>query len=406
MKIVLAYSGGLDTSVALKWLKEEYNAEVIAFCADIGQREDLSAIEAKAYATGATSVVVEDLQEEFLKNYCIKALQAGAVYEDRYLLAAPLGRPLIAKRMVELARSECADAVAHGATGKGNDQVRFYTSIVALDPSIPVLAPVTEWAMKSRSEEIDYARSRQIPLSLTEDRPYSIDTNIWGSSIECGPLDDISQRPPEDVYQLTSAPERTPDKPVTVSVEFYQGVPVAFNGRMCPLIDIVRELNELGGTHGVGRIDILENRLVGIKTRGVYESPAGTVLHAAHRELENLVLDRDTLHLKADLARKYSELVYYGLWFSPLRQALDSFVSVTQMRVTGLVELQLYKGGVTAVSRRSQNAMYDLAFSTYEQGDSFDHASGKGFAYIWSMPIRVAHRAGVRFSGKCSREGD
>ena len=404
MRIVLAYSGGLDTSVALKWLKERYDAEVIAFCADIGQSDDLRQIEAKAYATGAAQVFVEDMREEFLVDFCFPALRAGAAYENQYLLAAPLGRPLIAKRMVEIAHSEGASAVAHGATGKGNDQVRFYSTVVALDPTLQILSPLMDWEMKSRDDEIAYAAKHNIPVSITQAKPYSIDTNIWGSSIECGPLDDLTLPPAEDVYQLTLPPEQAPDEPITVKIEFEQGTPVSLDGDRCGVVELVRRLNELGSAHAVGRIDILENRVVGIKTRGVYESPAATILHVGHREIENLVLDRDTLHFKAMVAQKYSELVYYGLWFSPLREALDAFIGHTQERVTGQVELRLFKSGVSVVSRRSPHSMYDLSFSTYERGDIFDHSSGKGFAYIWSMPLRLAYQA-ARAQAALAAEG-
>jgi argininosuccinate synthase len=404
MRIVLAYSGGLDTSVALRWLKERYDAEIIAFCADIGQSEDLRQIEAKAYATGAAKVFLEDMREEFLVDFCFPALRAGAAYENQYLLAAPLGRPLIAKRMVEIARAEDANAVAHGATGKGNDQVRFYSSVIALDPDMQVLSPVIDWEMKSRAEEIAYAIEHDIPVPVSQAKPYSIDTNIWGSSIECGPLDDIALSPPEDVYQLTVSPEKAPDEPINLVLEFEQGTPTSLDGERCGAVELITRLNELGGAHAVGRIDILENRVVGIKTRGIYESPAATILHVAHREIENLVLDRDTLHFKAMIAQKYSELVYYGLWFSPLREALEAFIAETQKRVTGNIELRLYKSGINVVSRSSPNSMYDLDFSTYEHGDIFDHSSGKGFSYVWSMPLRLAYQAATG-SSRTPRKG-
>lgn len=396
MKIILAYSGGLDTSVALKWLGEKYKAEVIAYCANIGQADDLSMIEKKALSTGASKVLIEDLREEFLENFCFKALQANAAYEGKYLLAAPMGRPLIAKRMVEIAEQEGADAVAHGATGKGNDQVRFYSSVVALNPNIEVLAPVIDWEMKSREAEIEYAKKHSIPISVTQEKPYSIDTNIWGSSIECGLLDDITLPPPEEIYQMTAAPETASDIAEIINIEFQKGRPVALNDKKLGAVELVQELNTIGGKHGIGRIDILENRVVGIKTRGIYESPAGTILHFAHRELESLVLDRDTLHYKEIIGWEYSKFIYYGNWFSPLREAFDAFIDYTQEYVTGEITLKLYKGQLAVVSRKSSGAMYYLALSTYDQSDTFDHSSGKGFSYIWSMPLRIANFAKMK----------
>jgi len=390
MKIVLAYSGGLDTSVALKWLQDRYSAEVIAFCANIGQFEDMGQIEEKAWKTGASKVYVEDLRHEFILEYAFRALRAHAAYEGKYLLAAPLGRPLIAKRMVEIALAEGADAVAHGATGKGNDQVRFYSSIVALAANLPVIAPVIEWEMRSRADEIAYARQHGIAIPLSDDKLYSIDTNIWGTSIECGPLDDLSLAPAAEVYQITTPPAKAPETSEDVTIGFDEGVPTSLNGRICDPLELVETLNELAGRHGIGRIDILENRLVGIKTRGVYESPAGTVLHMAHRELENLVLDRDTLHFKEMISQKYSELVYYGLWFSRLRRSLDAFIDGDQKRVTGEVSLRLYKGTATVLSRESCLGMYNPSLSTYDAHNTFEQSAGRGFCYIWSMPQRVA----------------
>ena len=394
MKIVIAYSGGLDTSVALRWLREKYNAEIIAFCANLGQFEDLNELEQKALSTGASKVYVENHQSTFLSDYCFKALQAGAAYERQYLLAAPLGRPLIAKRMVEIAHAENAEAVAHGASGKGNDQVRFYSSVIALDPSLRVLAPLIEWDMKSREEEIDYARQYKIPLpEINENSPYSVDTNIWGSSIECGPLDDLGNRPHQDVYQITVDPENAPSQSEVVEIGFKRGIPVSLNKQMMNSVELVQALNKIGGKHGVGRIDILENRVVGIKTRGVYESPGGILLHSAHRELQSLVLDRDTLHFKEGVSQKYSDLIYNGLWFSPLREMLDSFVEQTQHNVTGQIALRLYKGHISIESRNSNFALYDDSLSTYESTDEFHHLSGEGFAYVWSLPLRIAHIA-------------
>jgi len=389
MKIVLAYSGGLDTSVALKWLADTYKAEVIAFCADIGQKEDLKAIEEKARHTGAFKVLVENLQEYFLTEYVFRALAAGAKYEGEYLLAAPLSRPLIAEQVIKIALAENADAVAHGATGKGNDQVRFYSSFVALAPDLRVIAPVIDWEMKSRDDEIRYALAHGIPVAAASGPDYSIDTNIWGSSIECGPLDDPAQPPPEDVYQVTRSPLVDGLLPEEVTIGFRYGRPVSLDGIQLEPVALVRRLNQLASNHGVGRIDIIENRVVGIKTRGIYECPAGTVLHLAHRELEKLVLDRDTFHTKCVLADRYATLVYDGLWFSPLRYALDEFVDYTQQRVTGEIAIRLYRGQATVRSRRSPFALYSDALSTYGAGDVFDHAAGRGFAYVKGLPLRL-----------------
>lgn len=389
MKIILAYSGGLDTSVALRWLQDHYSAEVIAFCADIGQLESLDNIREQAKNCGATKVYLEDLRGEYLKDFVFKALKANAAYEGRYLLAAPLGRPLIAKRLVEIAHLENADAVAHGATGKGNDQVRFYSSIVAHDPNLRIIAPVLEWEMKSREEEIEYAKKHNIPVAVSTSNPYSIDTNIWGTSIECGILDDFTTPPPDEVYLMTKAPLQAPEVPIEINIGFEQGIPIFLDGEFLHPLEMVLKLNELGAEHGVGRIDILENRLVGIKTRGIYESPAGVILHTAHRELEDLVLDRDTLHHKAFISQRYSELVYYGLWYSYLREAFDAFIEFTQTRVSGNIRLRLYKGSVIVLGRESKFALYDYGLSTYDIQDNFDHAAGQGFSYIWSMPLRV-----------------
>ncbi|MBN3950380.1 MAG: argininosuccinate synthase [Nostoc sp. NMS7] len=396
MKIVLAYSGGLDTSVALKWLQDRYSAEVIAFCANMGQFELLEAIEAKAQKIGASKVYLEDLREEYLGEYAFKALKANAAYEDNYLLAAPLGRPLIAKRLVEIAHQEKADAVAHGATGKGNDQVRFYSSITALDPTLRIIAPVIEWEMKSRNDEIEYAEKHNIDISISVDKPYSIDTNLWGTSIECGTLDDIKSSPPDAIYQITTSPLLAPNEPCDIAIGFAQGIPISLNDQSLAPVELITQLNEIGSKHGVGRIDILENRVVGIKTRGVYESPAGAILHYAHKELEKLVLDRDLLHYKAQVAQTYSKLVYYGLWFSPLRKALDAFIDDTQSRVTGSITLRLYKGNIIILSRDSQYAMYDYSLSTYDVEDQFEHQAGQGFSYIWSMPLRVKAKTDIK----------
>ncbi len=389
MKIVLAYSGGLDTSVALKWLQKRYSAEIIAFCANIGQVESLDDVRKRAEKIGAAKIYLEDLREEFICEYAFKGLAANAAYEEKYLLAAPLSRYLISKRLVEIAHAEGADAVAHGATGKGNDQVRFYSSITALDPSLKIITPLTEWEMKSRNEEIRYAENNGIDLSVSSSKPYSIDTNIWGTSIECGILDDVRAKPPEGVFQITSSSLAAPEVPYEVAIGFEKGVPVSVNGETLSPVDIVLLLNDVGSKIGIGRIDIIENRVVGIKTRGIYESPAATILHTAHKELESLVLDRELLHYKAQISAKYSEMIYSGLWFSPLKQAFDQFFGFTQANVTGIIHLELYKGNIVVTGRDSAFEMYKNSFSTYEENDEFDHKSGVGFAYVWSMPLRI-----------------
>lgn len=387
MKIVLAYSGGLDTSVALHWLRDRYDAEVIAFCADIGQLESVPDVRDRALRTGASAVHAEPLTDRFLADFALPALQAHARYENKYLLAAPLSRPLIAQRMVELAHEVGADAVAHGATGKGNDQVRFFTSVTALDPTLKVLAPVIDWELGSRDDELAYADKHGIPVPVGKEMPYSIDTNVWGTSIECGELDDITLPPPVEAWQLTRDPRDAPDEPARVRIGFVEGVPVSLDGVELRLADLVRRLNDLAAPHGIGRIDITESRIVGFKTRGIYEAPAATVLMTAHAELESLVLDRETLHQKQGLALRYAELVYYGYWFSDLRRALDAFVATLQPAVTGEVVLDLYKGGCTVVSRESPYSRYNRGLATYEAGDEFDHRAGAAFAYVWSLPL-------------------
>ncbi|GAA4196059.1 argininosuccinate synthase [Streptosporangium oxazolinicum] len=392
MKIVLAYSGGLDTSVALHWLKRRHNAEIIAFCADIGQLESLETVRERALRTGASKVYVEPLTDRYLRDFALPALRAHARYENKYLLAAPLSRPLIAQRMVEIARAEGADAVAHGATGKGNDQVRFFTSVTALDPGLRVLAPVIDWELTTRETELAYAREHGIEVSVSKENPYSIDTNIWGTSIECGELDDIDRPPPGHAWQLTADPKTAPDRAERVTVGFEAGVPVSLDGDKLEPADLVSRLTAIAARHGVGRIDIVESRIVGFKTRGIYEAPAATVLMAAHEELEAIVLDRETLHHKQGLARRYAELAYYGYWFSDLRRALDGFVSTLQPRVTGEVTVELYKGTCVIVGRRSPNSRYSDSLATYEAGDTFDHRAGAGFAYVWSLPLRGSPR--------------
>jgi len=391
-KVVLAYSGGLDTSVIIRWLIDNYGCEVIAFSADVGQQEDMEEVRKKALATGASKVHIYDLKEEFLRDYCFKALKAQALYEGKYPLGTALNRPIISKYLVEVAEKEGADAVAHGATGKGNDQVRFEVSVMALNPDIKCLAPVREWEFKSREEEIEYAQKHGIPVPVTKDKPYSIDLNIWSISIECGILEDPWEEPPEDAYLITKSPQEAPGEPLYLEIGFEGGEPVSLNGEKMDPVSLMSKLNEVGGQCGVGRVDMVENRLVGIKSREVYEAPGATILYAAHRELEHLCLDRETFRFKEYLAVKYAELVYYGLWFSPLREAMDAFINKTQERLTGTVRVKLYKGQCIPVGRQSPHSLYDYELATYDAADAFEHRAGEGFCKIWGLPLSVVAR--------------
>ncbi|MGY4707623.1 argininosuccinate synthase [Candidatus Bipolaricaulota sp. J31] len=389
-KVVLAYSGGLDTSVILHWLKETYGCEVITFTADLGQGEDLAGIKEKALATGASKAYVMDLREEFVTDYIFPTLKAGAVYEGLYLLGTAMARPLIAKYLVEIAHKEGADAVAHGCTGKGNDQVRFEVSVKALDPDLAVIAPWREWSLRSREDEIAYAMSHGIPLDgATEGSIYSRDGNLWHLSHEGGPLEDPWWEPEEGLFLLTTSPTAAPEEPEYLTLEFEAGVPVALNGEALHPVELLTALNELGGKHGVGRVDMVENRLVGMKSRGVYETPGGTILHLAHQALEHLCLDRETLHYKELVAHKYAELVYYGLWFSPLREALDAFVDVTQKTVTGTVRVKLYKGSCTVVGRKSPYGLYREDFATFGADEVYDQKDAAGFINLFGLPLRI-----------------
>lgn len=392
-KVVLAYSGGLDTSVMIRWLIENYGCEVVAFAADLGQGEDLKPLREKAIRTGASKIVIKDVKKEFVDEYVLPAIKANVLYEGKYPLATALGRPLIAKWLIEIAKQEKADAIAHGCTGKGNDQVRFELTAYALAPDIKVLVPVREWEMKTREEEIEYAKRHNIPVSATKKKPYSIDANLYGRSIECGVLEDPWVTPPEDAFQTTASPLKAPSQPATIKIGFERGNPVRLNGRNASPIEIIQELTAIGNQHGVGRIDLVENRLVGIKSREVYEAPAGTILITAHRELESITLDRETAHFKETIVPRYAELIYYGLWFSPLRKALAAFVDATQEHVTGEVRLQLYKGTCTPVGRRSPFSLYDKSLATYEAGDMFDQSAAKGFIEIYGLPTKVLAQA-------------
>jgi len=389
-KVVLAYSGGLDTSVILHWLKSTHGCEVITFTADLGQGEDLSGIEEKALKTGASKAYVLDLREEFVTDYIFPTLKAGAVYEGLYLLGTAMARPLIAKYLVEIAHREGADAVAHGCTGKGNDQVRFEVSVKALDPNLQVIAPWREWNLRSREDEIAYAKAHGIPLEgISGESIYSRDGNLWHLSHEGGPLEDPWWEPDEELFLLTTAPAAAPGDPEYLTLDFEHGVPVALNGEKLSPVALIARLNALAGKHGVGRVDMVENRLVGMKSRGVYETPAGTVLYLAHQALEHLCLDRETLHYKELVAHKYAELVYYGLWFSPLREALDAFVDATQRTVTGTVRLKLYKGSCTVVGRKSPYSLYREDFATFGADAVYDQREAAGFISLFGLPLRI-----------------
>ncbi|GAB6098705.1 argininosuccinate synthase [Halanaerocella petrolearia] len=388
-KVVMAYSGGLDTSVAIKWLQDKYDVEVVTYSADVGQNEPLEPVKKKALETGAVEAYVDDLKEEFLTEYAFKGLKAGAIYEDKYPLTTAYSRPLIAKKMIEVAKKEGADAVAHGCTGKGNDQVRFDVSFQALSPGIEIVAPLREWEFGSRAEQIEYAQEKGIPVGATKESPYSIDRNMLGVSIECGVLEDPACEPPAEVYQITTAPENAPDKAEYVEIDFAKGEPVALNGEELDSVSLVNKLNEIATKHGVGRIDMVENRLVGIKSREIYEVPAYTVLLKAHSELEDLVLDRETAHYKQSIADKYAELVYYGQWFSPLKKALDAFVDQTQQYVNGTVKVKLYKGSCKVVGRESDDSLYQENLATYEKSDTFSHEAAEGFIELFGLPLKV-----------------
>lgn len=391
-KIVLAYSGGLDTSVSIKWLEEKYGAEIITFTADLGQKEDWAQIKEKALNTGAKKAHIMDLKNEFLTNYAFKGLKANALYEGKYPLATALARPLIAKKMVEVAREEGADALAHGCTGKGNDQVRFEVSFKALAPELEIIAPLRDWGFTTREEEIEYAAQNNIQVKATKDSPYSIDQNIWGLSVECGKLEDPWEEPPADAYQWTNDIEDTPDDPTYLTIGFKKGKPISINGVEMNAVKLVNKLNKIGSNYGIGRIDMVEDRLVGIKSREIYETPAGEILLKAHQELESLTLDRETIQYKEDISKKYAELTYNGLWFSPLKDSLDAFINNTQKEVNGIVKLKLAKGNSIVVGRKSENSLYQYGLATYDEKDAFDHSSAPGFINLWALPVQVANQ--------------
>ncbi len=399
MKIVVAYSGGLDTSVMVKWLKDKYNAEIITASGYLGQEKELIGVREKALKTGASEAFLEDLTEEFVNSYIFPALKANALYERTYPMATSLGRPLLAKMLVDVARKVGASYIAHGCTGKGNDQVRFEVSIAALAPEIKVLAPLREWEFKSREEEMEYAMKHGIPVSATLASPYSIDENIWGTSIECGVLEDPMVEPPEDAYQRTVSPMKAPDDPELITIDFEKGVPVALDGKALTGVELIHKLNTIGGVHGIGRMDLVENRLVGIKSREIYEAPAATILHFAHTELERLTLDKSVFNFKTQLIPEYANLVYNGLWFSPLRSALDAFVDETQQTVTGTVKVKLYKGNVAIAGRTSPYSLYNAKLATYTNEDQFDHKASEGFIKIFGLPLKTYHQVQLKAAG-------
>ena len=389
-KIVLAYSGGLDTSIIIPWLKENYDAEVIAVAADVGQAEELDHLNEKAIKTGASKIFIEDLTEEFITDFIYPTLKAGAVYEGKYLLGTSFARPIIAKRLVEIAEKEGATAICHGATGKGNDQVRFELTIKALAPHLKIIAPWRIWDIKSRDEEIDYAVARDIPIPVSKSSNYSRDRNIWHLSHEGSELESPANEPIYDrLLMLSVSPEKAPDNPTYVEIEFDKGIPVKVNGEKLSPIDLMKTLNKLGGENGVGIIDIVENRLVGMKSRGVYETPGGTILYAAHQELENITLDRDTSHYKALVAQRFAELVYFGQWYTPLREAISAFVDSTQKFVTGTVKLKLYKGNIIPAGTTSPYSLFSEELCTFGEDNVYDQKDAEGFINLFDLPCKV-----------------
>jgi argininosuccinate synthase len=391
-KVVLAYSGGLDTSIIIPWLKENYNCDVIAMIADVGQGEDIDAVVEKAHKTGAAKVIVKDLREEFLRDYVFPALRAGAEYEHKYLLGTSLARPVIAKHQVEVALQENATALAHGCTGKGNDQVRFEHAFQALAPELKVIAPWREWTLKSREDCLDYAEARGIAVTASREKIHSRDRNLWHLSHEGGELEDPANAPFDSTWQISNSPQDAPDREETVTIGFEAGTPVSVNGQKLDPVALVELLNEIGGRNAIGRIDLVENRFVGIKSRGCYETPGGTLLLTAHRELEALCLEREVAHFKQIMALKYAEIVYYGLWFTPLREALDAFVDQMQKDITGSVTLKLYKGNMAMAGRESAFSLYRTDLSSFTMGDSYDQKDAEGFIRILGLPARSLAR--------------
>jgi argininosuccinate synthase len=388
-KVVLAYSGGLDTSVIMKWLKNEFGCEVIAFTADVGQAEELDHLEEKALSTGASKVYIEDLREEFVRDYVFAALKANAVYEGTYLLGTSIARPLIAKRQIEIAQLEGADAVAHGSTGKGNDQVRFELTYYALNPYIRVISPWRQWQFKSREELMDYAQQNGIPVPVTKKKPYSSDRNLLHISFEGGILEDPWFEPPEDMFILSVSPESAPDRPTTVEIDFEEGVPKRIDGKPLSPANLLQQLNEMGGRNGIGRVDMVENRYVGMKSRGVYETPGGTILHVAHRAIESITMDREVMHFRDSLIPKISELIYNGYWFSPEMDVLNKTMDEMQKDVTGAVRLKLYKGNCIVIGRKSEKSLYHGAFATFEKDTVYNQKDAEGFIRLNALRLRI-----------------
>jgi argininosuccinate synthase len=403
-KILLAYSGGLDTSVAIHWLKEKYGCEVVAVTIDVGQSDDLKDAMRRAKAIGASGAWVIDAKKEFADEYVLPALKANALYEGNYPLGTAIARPLMVKKLVEMAKRLNAGTIAHGCTGKGNDQVRFEVSIMALAPELDILAPTRDWKM-TREEEIAYAKQYGIPVPVTVEAPYSIDESVWSRAIECGVLEDAWAEPPEDIYEWTKGTSSSPETPEYVEIGFDQGKPVSLNGTEMEFLDIVLKLNDTAGNHGVGRIDHIENRLVGIKSREVYEAPGAIVLIKAHQDLESMVMAKDLIHYKKVVEQHYADLVYNGLWFSPLKDALDAFIDKTQELVTGSVKVKMFKGSAVVVGRESPYSLYNTALSTYAKGDEFDHSAAKGFIYVWGLPLKVGAMARAASNGTGAGNG-
>ena len=387
-KIVLAYSGGLDTSIAVGWLKER-GFEVIAYCGDVGQKIDAKKLAKKAKDTGVKKLIIKDLKNEFVKDYIIPAIKANAIYEDKYFLSTALSRPIIAKAQVEIAKKEKAGYLGHGCTGKGNDQVRFEMGFASLAPNLKVVAPAREWDFASREEQVDYALKHKIPVDITKKSPYSIDKNIWGVSIECGVLEDPTKVLPEDAYLITQSLKNAQTEEAAIKISFKEGVPVALNGKKMSVYKIIEKLNALGGKHGIGRSDMIENRSVGIKSREVYEAPAAAILVAAHKELEAMTLDKATMHYKAILEKQYTDLIYHGCWFTPLKEAIDAFIEKTQSVVSGEISLKLYKGNITVAGRKSDYSLYSKELATYSEDDAFDRTAASGFIKIISLPYKI-----------------
>jgi argininosuccinate synthase len=397
LKVVLAYSGGLDTSVAIRWLQEKYKVDVIAVSVDVGQPGNMQENIDRAEKIGAVKAYAVDAKKEFVEEYCWPALKANAMYEGSYPVGTSIARPLIAKLLVEVAKKENAGYIAHGCTAKGNDQVRFDVSIGALAPDVQIIAPMREWVM-SREDEIDYAKEHNIPIKVKKKSPYSTDENLWGRSIECGVIEDAWQEPPEDAFEWTVSPVNAPDEPTYVEIGFEKGVPVSLDGEKLGAVEIVARMNYIAGKNGVGRVDHIEDRLVGIKSREIYECPAALVLITAHKDIEKMVLPKDVLKFKSEIDQKFAELAYDGLWFSSLKEALDAFIDKTQEYVTGKVRVKLLKGSAFVVGRSSPYSMYDVGLATYAQGDQFDHTSAKGFIYVWGLPLKTvaaAHKGQV-----------